>query len=111
LQRSSPPIWTNSRSCWLGRSITCNAPRSDQDDIRVSLGGSVYRRLSTRPIEQIKRTINSEIRNSIIDGAYWMRKPGPNCQAAVAYTGAVSPEALQAVGLMAEDRRDVGLLA
>ena len=29
----------------------------------------------------------------------------------VAYTGAVAPEAIHAVGLMAEDRRDVGLLA
>ncbi len=29
----------------------------------------------------------------------------------VAFTGAVAPEAIQAVGLMAEDRRDVGLLA
>ncbi len=29
----------------------------------------------------------------------------------MAYTGAVAPEAIQAVGLMAEDRRDVGLLA
>ena len=40
-----------------------------------------------------------------------MRKPGPNCQVVVAYTGAVAPEAIEAVGLMAEDRRDVGLLA
>ena len=37
--------------------------------------------------------------------------PGPNCQVVVAYTGAVAPEAIEAVGLMAEDRRDVGLLA
>ena len=29
----------------------------------------------------------------------------------VAYTGAVAPEAIAAVGLLAEDRRDVGLLA
>jgi pyruvate dehydrogenase complex dehydrogenase (E1) component len=29
----------------------------------------------------------------------------------VAYTGAVAPEAIEAVGLMGEDRRDVGLLA
>ena len=29
----------------------------------------------------------------------------------VAYTGVVAPEAIEAVGLMAEDRRDVGLLA
>src|SRR5579871_1776615 len=40
-----------------------------------------------------------------------MRKPGPNCQVIVAYTGAVASEAIQAIGLMAEDRRDVGLLA
>ena len=40
-----------------------------------------------------------------------MRKPGPNCQVMVAYTGAVAPEAIEAVGLMGEDRRDVGLLA
>jgi pyruvate dehydrogenase E1 component len=29
----------------------------------------------------------------------------------VAYTSAVAPEAIEAVGLMAEDRRDIGLLA
>ena len=29
----------------------------------------------------------------------------------VAYTGAIAPEAIEAVGLMGEDRRDVGLLA
>jgi pyruvate dehydrogenase E1 component len=44
-------------------------------------------------------------------GAYWLRKPGPNAQVVVAYTGAVAPEAIEAVGLMAEDRRDIGLLA
>jgi pyruvate dehydrogenase E1 component len=52
-----------------------------------------------------------ELGQGIVDGAYWLRKPGPNCQVVVAYTGAVAPEAIQAVGLMAEDRRDVGLLA
>jgi hypothetical protein len=43
--------------------------------------------------------------------AYWLREPGPNCQVIVACTGAIAPEAIQAIGLMAEDRRDVGLLA
>ena len=52
-----------------------------------------------------------ELQQQIVDGAYWHRKPGPNCQVVVAYTGAVAPEAIEAVGLMAEDRRDVGLLA
>jgi pyruvate dehydrogenase E1 component len=84
---------------------------SERNWLRDETGGSIYLRLSTRPIEQIKRTMTSELRQAIVDGAYWQRPPGPNCQVVVAYTGAVVPEAIQAVGLMAEDRRDVGLLA
>ena len=74
-------------------------------------GGSVYLRLSTRPLEQPKRAMSDELRRGILDGAYWLRRPGPNCEVVVAYTGVVAPEAIEAVGLMAEDRRDVGLLA
>jgi len=84
---------------------------SERNWLRDETGGSVYLRLSTRPIEQIKRTVTPELRQAIIDGAYWMRKPGPNCQVIVAYAGAIAPEAIEAVGLMGEDRRDVGLLA
>ncbi len=84
---------------------------SERNWLRDETGGSVYLRLSTRPIEQIRRTIDADLRQAIIDGAYWMRRPGPNCQVIVAYTGAVAPEAITGVGLMAEDRRDVGLLA
>jgi pyruvate dehydrogenase E1 component len=79
--------------------------------LRDETGGSVYLRLSTRPIEQIDRAMTPELRQAIIDGGYWLRAPGPNCQIVVAYTGAIAPEAIQAVGLMAEDRRDIGLLA
>lgn len=74
-------------------------------------GGSVYLRLSTRPLEQPKREMTAALRRDIIDGAYWMRKPGPNCQVIVVYAGAIAPEAINAVGLMGEDRRDIGLLA
>jgi pyruvate dehydrogenase E1 component len=84
---------------------------SERNWLRDETGGSVYLRLSTRPVEQIKRTMTPELRHAIVDGAYWLREPGPNCQVVVAYTGAIAPEAIQAVGLMAEDRRDVGLLA
>jgi pyruvate dehydrogenase E1 component len=84
---------------------------SERTWLREETGGSVYLRLSTRPVEQPKREMTAELSQSIIDGAYWMRKPGPNCQIIVAYTGAIAPEAIQAIGLMAEDRRDVGLLA
>jgi pyruvate dehydrogenase E1 component len=84
---------------------------SEQNWLRDETGGSIYLRLSTRPVEQIKRTMTAELRQAIVDGAYWLREPGPNCQVVVAYTGAVAPEAIQAIGLMAEDRRDTGLLA
>jgi pyruvate dehydrogenase E1 component len=84
---------------------------SERNWLRDETGGSIYLRLSTRPIEQIKRPMDAALRQSIVDGAYWLREPGPNCQVVVAYTGAVAPEAIQAVGFMAEDRRDVGLLA
>ena len=55
--------------------------------------------------------MTGELAQQIVDGAYWQRLPGPNAQVIVAYTGAIAPEAIEAVGLMAEDRRDVGLLA
>ncbi len=84
---------------------------SERNWLRDETGGSVYLRLSTRPIEQMRRPMTAELRQAIVDGAYWLRAPGPNCQVVVAYTGAVAPEAIEAIGLMAEDRRDVGLLA
>jgi pyruvate dehydrogenase E1 component len=74
-------------------------------------GGSVYLRLSTRSIEQPQRLMSLELRDSITAGAYWLRKPGPNAEVVVAYTGAVAPEAIEATGFIGESRRDVGLLA
>ena len=79
--------------------------------LRDETGGAIYLRLTTRPLEQPAREIDSDLERAIIDGAYWMREPGPSAQIVVAYTGAVAPEAIEAVGLMGEDRRDVGLLA
>jgi pyruvate dehydrogenase E1 component len=87
------------------------AESAERNWLRDETGGSVYLRLSTRPIEQIRRTMTPELRQEIIDGAYWLREPGPNCEVVIAYTGAVAPEANEAVWRIAEDRRDVGLLA
>ena len=84
---------------------------NERNWLRDETGGSIYLRLSTRSIEQIRRPMTAALRQAIVDGAYWLREPGPNCAVVVAYAGAVAPEAIQAVGLMAEDRRDVGLLA
>ncbi len=79
--------------------------------LRDQTGGSVYLRLTTRTIDQPKRQMTDELAAGIVNGAYWLRPPGPNCELVVAYTGAVAPEAIEAVGLLGEDRRDVGLLA
>ncbi|TPL26926.1 transketolase [Mesorhizobium sp. B2-4-8] len=88
-----------------------DAVQSERTWLRDETGGSVYLRLSTRPVEQIARVMTPELERDIVDGAYWLRRPGPNAELIVAYTGAVAPEAIEAVGLMAEDRRDIGLLA
>ena len=74
-------------------------------------GSAVYLRLSTRPVAQLSRTLAPADTADLLEGAYWLRRPGPNAEVVVAYQGAVAPEALEAVGLLAEDRRDVGLLA
>ncbi|KAA1057236.1 transketolase [Azospirillum argentinense] len=79
--------------------------------LRDETGGSVYLRLSSRVLEQPTRTMDAELENGIVQGAYWLRRPGPNAQVVVAYSGVVAPEAIEAVGMLGEDRRDVGLLA
>lgn len=79
--------------------------------LRDETGGSVYLRLTTNPIEQPGKRVDDDFRQGAIDGAYWLRKPGPNCEVVIAYQGAVAPEAIRAAGMIAEDRRDVGVLA
>ena len=76
-----------------------------------SAGGSVYLRLSTRPIDQPRRDMTEALADDIVSGAYWLRPPGPNCRTVVAYAGAVAPEAAEAAGWLAQSDRDVALLA
>ncbi|MDP2121790.1 MAG: transketolase [Hoeflea sp.] len=79
--------------------------------LRDETGGSVYLRLTTNPLEQPGIRADEDFRQGAIDGAYWLRKPGPNCEVVIAYQGAVAPEAIRAAGRIAETRRDVGVLA
>ena len=79
--------------------------------LRDETGGSVYLRLTTNPIEQPGKRVDDAFRQGAIDGAYWLRKPGPNCSVVLAYQGAVAPEAIAAAGMVGEHRRDVGVLA
>ncbi len=79
--------------------------------LRDETGGAVYLRLSTKPLEQPGKRADEAFRQGTIDGGYWWRAPGPNCDVVVAYQGVVGPEAIAAVGRLAGARRDVGLLA
>jgi pyruvate dehydrogenase E1 component len=79
--------------------------------LRDETGGSVYLRLSTRPLEQMLRREDPDFAAGVIDGAYWLRPPGPNCEVVIAYQGAVAPEAIAATGALSGARRDAGLLA
>ena len=84
---------------------------AEQQWHRDEKGGSVYLRLSTRPIEQMPRTMTDDLKDDILSGGYWLRRPDAGTNLAIIYTGAVAPEAIQAAGLLSEDRRGVGLFA
>ncbi len=90
--------------------------RNGEDDpdertwLRDETGGSVYLRLTTNPLEQPFKRSDDAFKQGTIDGAYWLRKPGPNCELVIAYQGAVANEAIEAGGRLAEIRRDVGVL-
>ena len=56
---------------------------------RDEKGGSVYLRLSTRPLDQLIRPMTRELRESIIDGGYWLRRPEPGSELAIVYTSHV----------------------
>ena len=79
--------------------------------LRDETGGSVYLRLTTNPIEQPGKRVDEDFRQGAIDGAYWLRKPGPSCEIVIAYQGAVAQEAIKAAGEIGEGRRDIGVLA
>ena len=79
--------------------------------LRDETGGSVYLRLSTRPVEQVLRRDDPDFAQGVVDGAYWLRPPGPNAEVVIAYQGCVAPEAIAAAGRIMGARRDIGVLA
>ena len=81
------------------------------DHVQADDGGAVYLRLSTNPLEQPPREMREALRADILAGAYWLRPPGPNCELVIAYQGVIAPEAIKATGYLAEERRDIGVLA
>jgi pyruvate dehydrogenase E1 component len=80
-------------------------------EIQRDGGESVYLRLSTRPLDQPRREVDAELAAAIVAGGYWLRPPGPDAELAIAYCGAVAPEALDACDQLGEDVPQAGLLA
>ena len=96
------------------RSALCDLDVGKADTrtwLRDETGGSVYLRLTTRPLEQPTRRLDDAFRQGVIDGAYWLRKPGPNAEVVLVYQGCVAPEVIEAAGRLGEGRRDIGVLA
>jgi len=74
-------------------------------------GGSVYLRLSTRVLAQPERTLAPDQAAGVIDGAYWVRRPGMSSALAIAYCGALAPEAQAAAGALMDRNPGLGVLA
>ena len=77
-----------------------------QDD-----GGSVYLRLSTRSIDQPEREMTPQLARDILAGGYWQVAPQSGAELAIAYSGVVASEAVEAHGYLLQDVPGSGLLA
>jgi pyruvate dehydrogenase E1 component len=71
-------------------------------------GSAVWLRLSTRPIEQPERSLDQP---AVIAGGYWVVPPQAGARIALAYQGAVAPEAAAAFAELAQEEPGAGLLA
>jgi pyruvate dehydrogenase E1 component len=79
--------------------------------MQAEKGGSVYFRLSTRPVDQPERSMDERLAAGIVDGGYWLKPPASGAELAIAYAGAVAPEAIAAHAALLEDVPGAGLLA
>ncbi|MDX2234675.1 MAG: transketolase [Hyphomonadaceae bacterium] len=73
-------------------------------------GESAYFRLSTRALRQPARDGDAWEADALL-GAYWLKPPQDGADLAIAYQGALAPEALEAHALLLEDHPGAGLLA
>lgn len=78
-------------------------------EIQAIEGGSTYLRLSTRVIDQPVRT-DAAWEADALAGGYWLRAPAAGSRAAIAFSGAIAPEAIAAWEQLADDLPGLGLL-
>jgi pyruvate dehydrogenase E1 component len=74
-------------------------------------GGSIYMRLSTRPLPQPQRLLAADLAADIVAGAYWVTPPSPDADLAIVYAGPVVGEAAEAHRQILDDVPGAGLLA
>lgn len=70
-------------------------------------GGSIYLRLSTRPLDQQKRKLNADVSADILSGGYWRYAPIKSTKHVIIYTGVLAQEAAEAHAQL----KDTALLA
>jgi pyruvate dehydrogenase E1 component len=80
------------------------------EHLQADDGGSVYLRLSTRPLVQPKREFDPELARNVVRGAYWLERPREEAGLALVCTGPVTAEAQEALSIMREDLPGMGLL-
>ena len=81
------------------------------DYLQMENGGSVYLRLSTRSIEQPHRQIDKSLKENILKGGYWLKKPGANPHIIIVYQGVIANEVVEATSMLGERFKDIGVLS
>ena len=88
----------------------CEILRWSFEHLQADDGGSVYLRLSTRPLEQPGRVMTPELSRQIVEGAYWLVEHAQGAELSIVACGPVVEEALKAHEQVVEDIPGAGLL-
>ena len=88
----------------------CEILRWGFEHIQAENGGSVYLRLSTRPLAQPSRALTPALKTQILEGGYWLVPPDPGASLALVACGPVIAEAVEAHRQLSEDFPGAGLL-
>jgi pyruvate dehydrogenase E1 component len=99
---SFEPAFADELSCIVGWGL---------QHMQRTSGGSTYMRLSTRAIAQRQRPMATSLSDDIIAGGYWLEPPQSGARTAIAYCGAVAPEAIDAHERLKSEAGGAGLLA
>jgi pyruvate dehydrogenase E1 component len=80
------------------------------EHLQAENGGSVYLRLSTRPLDQVAREVTPTLAQHVIAGGYWLVEPDEGAEIAIVCCGPVVAEAIEAHRQIADDVPGAGLL-